>query len=494
MRAFSRLLVSFTVVVLLLASAASARTNVHRFDPAWDLGGDEVEVESDSISGSITSQLDRVLGRFNPFRAPVPTATEGWYDQLLDPQNPADTRTFKQRYYVYSQHATAADSPVIYYICGEAECLARSFLGRFAEDVAATLGARVIALEHRYYGKSVPFAQLTTANLKYLSTENALADLARFQHHAMDSLGYKGKWIAMGGSYPGSLSAYYRLKHPELVQGALASSAPVQAKNNFEEYDSHVTQVVSPACAKALRKIVDFAEGAWSQGHEKFALLKETFGASEVLDDRDFLYLLADVTAYAVQYGTPGELCTPLESAQDPVVAYAVYLKAFLKSRGQTAAEFSPQSAMNEDAEKSDGMRQWYYQSCTEYGYWQDAHRDPARSTRSPRINADYDLDYCRRLFGITALADEKAINTRYYEPLLNPATTRILYTNGTDDPWLELSINSLRGNDLNPNTPAVLIQGKAHCSDLRAKSEKDPQSLQDARELFLSLARAWVN
>lgn len=491
MRAFPRLLFFWLVVASIFAMTASARTQVHRFDPAWDL---DAELPAVTFAEAIAIQLDTFLGDFNPFRAPLPAAlTEGWYEQLLDPQDPADKRTFKQRYYIYSKYANSAESPVLYYICGEAECLARSFIGRFAEEVAAALGANLVALEHRYYGRSVPFAQLTPENLKYLSTENALSDLARFQLHVVKSMDFKGKWVAMGGSYPGSLSAYYRLKHPELVSGALASSAPVQAKNNFEEYDSHVTQVVGLKCATALRKVVAATEGALAAGGDEFLRLKKTFGASDVVDDRDFLYLLADVTAYAVQYGTPDELCTPLEAASEPVATYASYLKSFLKARGQTAAEFSPQIAMNQGAQQSDGMRQWYYQSCTEYGYWQDAHRDPMQSTRSPRIDLDYDRDYCRRLFGITELADESRINTRYYQPLLDPGTTRIVYTNGTNDPWLELSINSLRKNDVNPNTPSVLIRGKAHCSDLRAKSEKDPQSLVDARELFLSLARSWV-
>lgn len=499
---FSRIAIAFSVILLTFAEAASAGTppgnprlgggRTRMFDPAYDL-----EDAAPSVTGFFQF--------FDSLRAPqvAPEATAavetGYFDQLLDPlaTNAVDAaKTFRQRFYVYSQHARSKDAPVLYYICGEAECLPKSFLGRFTEEVARALHARVIALEHRYYGQSVPFDQLTTANLKHLSTENALLDLERFQRHAITQWGYSGKWLTIGGSYPGSLSAFYRLRYPHLVSGALASSAPVQARNAYEDYDGHVTQVVGPACAAALRKVVEASEVALAdsaRGGDGFARFKARFGASEIREDRDFLYVLADVTAGAVQYGTHLQLCALMTRAADPVEAYVGYVRNFLIERGETAAGFSPQGAMALGAQDSGGMRQWYYQSCTEYGYWQDAHRDPARSVRSARINQDYDRDYCQRMFGITELADEAAINARYYAELLKPATTRILYTNGSDDPWSVLSITPVLGNDTNVGTPALMIQGKAHCSDLRAAAPTDPQSLKDARARFISLATDWI-
>jgi len=47
-------------------------------------------------------------------------------------------------------------------------------------------------------------SDISSDNLKYLSSEQALADLASFRQYMTDKLQLSGnKWIAFGGSYPG---------------------------------------------------------------------------------------------------------------------------------------------------------------------------------------------------------------------------------------------------------------------------------------------------
>jgi pimeloyl-ACP methyl ester carboxylesterase len=76
---------------------------------------------------------------------------------------------------------------------------------------------------------------MSTKNLKYLSSEQALADLAYFIEAKKKELKLSNnKWIVFGGSYPGSLAAWFRLKYPHLAHGAVASSAPLFAKINFK--------------------------------------------------------------------------------------------------------------------------------------------------------------------------------------------------------------------------------------------------------------------
>ena len=43
-------------------------------------------------------------------------------------------------------------------------------------------------------------------------------------------------WVSFGGSYPGSLSAWLKLKYPHLMSGSVSSSGPLFAKLDFFEY------------------------------------------------------------------------------------------------------------------------------------------------------------------------------------------------------------------------------------------------------------------
>jgi serine protease 16 len=48
--------------------------------------------------------------------------------------------------------------------------------------------ALLVNVEHRFYGQSYPTADMSTSNLQYLSSEQALADLARVIDYIKTSL------------------------------------------------------------------------------------------------------------------------------------------------------------------------------------------------------------------------------------------------------------------------------------------------------------------
>lgn len=76
---------------------------------------------------------------------------------------------------------------------------------------------------------------MSTENLKYLTSEQALADAA----HLIDEMNLKygftpeQRWIMFGGSYAGALALWMREKYPNKAYGAISSSGPIAPTVNF---------------------------------------------------------------------------------------------------------------------------------------------------------------------------------------------------------------------------------------------------------------------
>eukprot|EP01112_Ceratiomyxa_fruticulosa_P005570 TRINITY_DN1624_c0_g4_i2.p1 TRINITY_DN1624_c0_g4~~TRINITY_DN1624_c0_g4_i2.p1 ORF type:complete len:277 (-),score=50.77 TRINITY_DN1624_c0_g4_i2:719-1549(-) len=202
-----------------------------------------------------------------------------WFTQTLDHYNGADSRTFQQKYYVNDLYWDKDNGPVFLYINGEGPV---SGPPSSSTDEVVTLAQKfsaiIVTLEHRYYGQSVPFANNSLQNLQYLSSKQALFDLA---HFIVNFTNYvlppppvvnnpgeitTRKVFTIGGSYSGALSAWFRLKFPQITVGAIASSGVVNAILDFTAFDEHVAFAAGEDCANALRKVTQLAENAIDAG------------------------------------------------------------------------------------------------------------------------------------------------------------------------------------------------------------------------------------
>jgi hypothetical protein len=136
----------------------------------------------------------------------VGASTDGEYffEQTLDHFNRENNATFKQRYFVNETYwSKYSNAPVFFCVGGEGPPLDRTVLYSSVHcndmvEIAPKHGALLVALEHRYYGPSNPFGKdFSTSNLQWLSTEQALGDIATF--HALLSSKYAltatHKWI-----------------------------------------------------------------------------------------------------------------------------------------------------------------------------------------------------------------------------------------------------------------------------------------------------------
>lgn len=149
--------------------------------------------------------------------------------------------------------------------------------------VSQRYNALVLAVEHRYYGASIPTPDLSTRNLRFLTSQQALADLSTFIPFIQNVLNFKSSTHALltfGGSYPGALSAWARRKFPDLIFAAVASSAPVQLRLNFGKYLHGVAVSVSnphiggsDRCRESIQEAFMIAEQEIESGDKVFELL-----------------------------------------------------------------------------------------------------------------------------------------------------------------------------------------------------------------------------
>merc|ERR1712062_587951 len=130
-------------------------------------------------------------------------------------------------------------------------------------------GALMFALEHRYYGcwnvSACPVKNLSSPGaLRFHSSRQALGDIAAFVEFAQNTymLTHRNYWVTWGGSYPGMLAGWARLKFPHLIHAAVSSSAPVRAEVDMRGYNNVLADAYavadegvggSPACQKAIK-------------------------------------------------------------------------------------------------------------------------------------------------------------------------------------------------------------------------------------------------
>lgn len=89
-------------------------------------------------------------------------------------------------------------------------------------------------------------SSFSVEDLKYLTIEQSLADLAHFVREITSDkqLNATGGVIVVGSSYSAIMAVWFRQKYPHLVNGAWASSPPLQAKLDCFEYTETVGESI----------------------------------------------------------------------------------------------------------------------------------------------------------------------------------------------------------------------------------------------------------
>ncbi|CAN1323432.1 Probable serine protease EDA2 [Linum perenne] len=76
----------------------------------------------------------------------------------------------------------------------------------------------------------------------------------------LNRTGVENPWFFFGVSYPGALSAWFRLKFPLSTCGSLASSTVVLAVYNYTKFDHQIFLSAGPECKTALQDVTNLVD------------------------------------------------------------------------------------------------------------------------------------------------------------------------------------------------------------------------------------------
>jgi len=458
-------------------------------------------------------------GLRDPPMSNIPLRSEKWFNQTLDHFKPGDSRTWLQRYWINWEHYQKG-GPVLLMIGGEGEAnpvwLSTGAWKEYAEQESAAM----MLLEHRYYGKSHPTKDLSVKNLNWLTSKQALADLSRFVVAMKADHQLTGNWIALGGSYPGSLAAWARLKYPHLISGAVSTSGPLRAKANFYEYLEVVKSALESSrqgCARAVEdairrvKYLTTHRVGWSLITRKFDLCSPFDGHIPTDVSNLFESLIGNFEGI-VQYNkdnrefegakwtniTVDTLCDMMldENLGSSLARLKEVNSLSLKIAGEKCLDYTYKSQLEDlqqvswNSSAAEGGRQWTYQTCTEFGWYQ--------SSESPKLSFGDIIPLrffefmCTDIFGPKFDVDliNKGIeDTNTYYGGTDIQVTNTVFVHGSIDPWHAMGITRTNKSGME----AIYIEGTAHCANMYPPRKEDSVQLKNARKRIGELISQWV-
>mmetsp|Transcript_35396 Transcript_35396/g.100220 ORF Transcript_35396/g.100220 Transcript_35396/m.100220 type:complete len:536 (-) Transcript_35396:160-1767(-) len=503
------------VVVALLVSACDvdavvALPAVGAGPPSWASGG------------YATRQLgsnSRLSGRGEERSVELPL------DHFSNDRGSTPAGNVTVRYWVDTTHFKPG-GPAILSMGGEGR--ASGVAGGWVEELARSLGAAQVALEHRFYGDSMPTScgtdsscRLGLQHLPYLTVQQALADAAAvlrlvdsslssspqlLSRHSDKGNGADLPWIAVGGSYSGALSAWFRQTYPLLVVGALSSSGVVDAILDYTDFDSAIGVAVGGRCGSTLRRLVAYADDLLAGSPAEARLARTAMMAPEGLADNDYRYMMADSFSMAVQYGHKTQLCTSMQeyeerSDHDLLVGFSNFT-AWLWGENYAAGCFYDTDCLTGDPSRwEENGRAWRWQKCYEMAFLQRAPSAMASgstpaSMRSPHLTLGSLLQQCDDIFGQGTSArlvkSNKALQALHGRAHPN-GTSNIFFSNFSDDPWHPASVMPLEAaSDTLPRCYAV-CDDCGHCMDLHQPQPSDPPPLNVCRSSATTAISSWL-
>ncbi|KAI9446834.1 peptidase S28 [Lactarius indigo] len=457
-----------------------------------------------------------------------PLNTTYYFDQYIDHNNPT-MGTFKQRYWV-SWEFYEPGGPMIFFTPGEVNAEGRTgYLTNLTMtgQIAKQQNGATIMIEHRFYGLSNPYPDLSVASFRYHTIDQAINDLAFFAKNA--TLPFPGgdkvsptyaPWVLVGGSYSGALAAFTLHQHPDVFWAGYASSAVVQSIVDFWQYFEPVRQYMPQNCSNDVQRVVAHWDEVIDSGNET-ALneLKTSFGmggvvhADDVVNELSSSLSLWQSLSPASGGGGFYDFCDALEvdngiSAPEcgwglghALTAWANYSKELLSTtcEGQNIDDclstYNTSQSYWTSTAIDNAVRSWFWTVCTEMGFFATSAPQGQPTLLSRLIDVTYYERQCQQMFPSAfprpSLPNVDATNKAYGGYYLR--AERLFTATGLRDPWRDATVSS---DDVHiestPEQP-IVESGGFHISDLATANGLVDPTVLNVQTQALRYMKGWL-
>ncbi|EGI66041.1 PREDICTED: lysosomal Pro-X carboxypeptidase [Acromyrmex echinatior] len=432
------------------------------------------------------------------------------FDVRVDHFSFAVQDTFKLRYLINDTWRKQQNAPIFFYTGNEGNIEVFAQNTGFLWEIAPKFDALVIFAEHRYYGESLPYGNQSFANLQhrgYLTSQQALADYVELIAHLKSQPRYEhSPVIVFGGSYGGMLSAWMRMKYPHVVQGAIASSAPLLQFTDvvdcevFARITTSDYKAANPTCSKLIQKSWNTITNVTSNDEGKkwlsdnWKLCEPLKTAEDVKTLKNFLQEVY-IDLAMVNYPYETNFLAPLPG--NPINVFCQHLTnvsltgkpLLLALHGAISVYTNYTGKTNcismKNAEPGLDDQGWDYQACTEM----------VMPICTDGINDMFEpvkwniTDYNNICFKKYSVSPQPYLVCEEYGCKNFNSASNIIFSNGLLDPWASGGV--LR--NLSQSAIAILMPDAAHHLDLRETNSNDPYSVRMTRKFHQFWIYQWI-
>ncbi|KAH9947174.1 peptidase S28 [Amylocystis lapponica] len=449
------------------------------------------------------------------------------FDQLIDHNNPS-LGTFSQRYWL-SYENYKPGGPIVLTTPGEQPADAYTIYltsATITGTLAQQQNGATVLIEHRFYGDSNPYGDLSVASLQVHTIQQAIDDLVYFANNVELPMPGGGNvspseapWILVGGSYAGALTSFTLVSQPDVFYAGWASSAVVESIVDYWGYFEPIRVFMPQNCSNDVEAVIDYIDTTFTSGtSSEIDSIKTLFNMDlSHLDDfagalRNNLFDWQSLQPYSGPGQRFFQFCDALE-VKDGVSATAEGwgLENALNAWGSYWANtYLTKLCGNLDAETCLGTydmsaytdisvnnagRSWQWIVCNYMGFFQDGAPAGQPTIVSRLIGPSYTERMCTyyfpEQFSSPSTPDAAWTNMVYNGWFVN--ADRLFFANGLSDPWLEATV-SANGTDFqSTSTQPIAVGNGFHTSDMIMVNGVVDATVAAVQAQGLAAMKAWL-